>query len=90
MIDRFNDGDTTNTNPVVHPELSIKANYQGGDLQGIIDKLEEGYFDSLGVNTFWVSPIVDNTNIAYQEFPPPHRYFTGYHGYWPVSAIGVE
>jgi cyclomaltodextrinase len=90
MIDRFNDGDISNNNPVVHSELSIKANYQGGDLQGIIDKLEEGYFDSLGVNTFWVSPIVDNTNIAYQEFPPPHRYFTGYHGYWPVSAIGVE
>lgn len=90
MIDRFNDGDSTNNNPVVHPELSLKANYQGGDLQGIIDKIEEGYFDSLGVNTFWISPIVDNTSIAYQEFPPPHRYFTGYHGYWPVSATDVE
>jgi glycosidase len=90
MIDRFNDGDTTNNNPVKHPELSIKANYQGGDLQGIIDKLEDGYFDSLGVNTFWISPIVNNTNNAYQEFPPPHRYFTGYHGYWPVSEIEVE
>jgi len=90
MIDRFNDGDTTNNNPIEHPELSYKANYQGGDLQGIIDKLEDGYFDSLGVNTFWISPIVDNTNNAYQEFPPPHRYFTGYHGYWPVSAVDVE
>jgi glycosidase len=90
MIDRFNDGDTSNNNPVVHSELSIKANYQDGDLQGIIDKIEEGYFDSLGVNTFWISPIVDNTNKAYEEFPPPHRYFTGYHGYWPVSATGVE
>jgi glycosidase len=90
MIDRFNDGDTTNNNPVDHPELSSKANYQGGDLQGIIDKLEEGYFDSLGVNTFWISPIVDNTNNAYMEFPPPHRYFTGYHGYWPISAVDVE
>jgi glycosidase len=90
MIDRFNDGDTTNNNPVEHPELSFKANYQGGDLQGIIDKLEDGYFDSLGVNTFWISPIVDNTNIAYKEFPTPHRYFTGYHGYWPVSAVDVE
>ena len=90
MIDRFYDGDTTNSNPVVHPELSIKANYQGGDLQGIIDKIEEGYFDSLGINTFWVSPIVDNTNNAYEEFPPPHRYFTGYHGYWPISATNVE
>jgi len=90
MIDRFNDGDTINNNPVVHPELSFKANYQGGDLQGIIDKIDEGYFDSLGINTFWISPIVDNTNKAYKEYPPPHRYFTGYHGYWPVSEIEVE
>jgi glycosidase len=90
MIDRFYDGDTTNSIPVEHPELSFQANYQGGDLQGIIDKLEDGYFDSLGVNTFWISPIVDNTNNAYQEYPPPHRYFTGYHGYWPISDTRVE
>lgn len=90
MIDRFNDGDSTNNKPVEHPELSVKANYQGGDLQGILDKINEGYFDSLGINTFWLSPIVDNTNNAYKEYPPPHRYFTGYHGYWPISLEGVE
>jgi len=90
MIDRFFDGDSKNNNPVVHLKLSFQANYQGGDLQGIIDKLEKGYFDSLGVNTFWISPVVDNTNEAYEEYPPPHRYFTGYHGYWPISATRVE
>lgn len=90
MIDRFYDGDTTINNPVQHPELSYKANYQGGDLQGIINKIEDGYFDKLGVNTFWISPIVDNTNNAFQEYPAPHRYFTGYHGYWPVSSTEVE
>lgn len=90
MIDRFSDGDTAINNPVVHPELSYKANYQGGDLQGIINKLEEGYFDKLGINTLWISPIVHNTNNAFREYPAPHRYFTGYHGYWPVSATEVE
>jgi cyclomaltodextrinase len=90
MIDRFYDGDTSNSKPVLHPELTIQANYQGGDIQGIIDKLEDGYFDSLGVNTFWISPLVDNTNKAYKEYPPPHRYFTGYHGYWPISDTRVE
>ena len=90
MIDRFYDGDTTNSVQVDNPNLPLKANYQGGDLQGIIIKLEEGYFDSLGVNTIWISPVVDNTNNAYEEFPPPHRYFTGYHGYWPISATKVE
>ncbi len=90
MIDRFNDGDKSNSIPVQHPELSTKANYQGGDFQGIIDKLEEGYFDSLGINTIWISPVVDNTDIAFKEYPEPHRWYSGYHGYWPIDAERVE
>ena len=90
MVDRFNDGDSTNDKPIVHDSLFKQANYNGGDLQGIINKINDGYFDSLGVNTFWISPIVDNTNKAYREYPSPHRYYTGYHGYWPVSLDGVE
>jgi glycosidase len=90
MIDRFNNGDTLNDNPVQDDSLFSPANYRGGDLKGIIDKIEEGYFTKLGINTFWISPIVDNTNNAYREYPPPHRYYTGYHGYWPVSATKVE
>jgi len=90
MIDRFSNGDKSNDNPIVHDSLFAPANYQGGDLQGIINKMEEGYFDKLGVNAFWISPIVDNTNTAYREFPAPHRWYTGYHGYWPVSSTKVE
>jgi len=90
MVDRFNDGDSTNDKPIAHDSLFKQANYNGGDLQGILDKINDGYFDSLGVNTFWISPIVDNTDKAYREYPPPHRYYTGYHGYWPVSLEGVE
>jgi cyclomaltodextrinase len=90
MIDRFSDGDKTNSIPVEHPELHEVANYQGGDLQGIIDKLKEGYFTELGINTLWISPVVDNTPNAFKEYPPPHRYYTGYHGYWPVHPTRVE
>lgn len=90
MIDRFNNGDPSNDNPVNHDSLFTPANYNGGDLQGIINKISEGYFDQLGINTFWISPIVDNTNNAYREYPPPHRYYTGYHGYWPISLESVE
>ena len=90
MIDRFNNGDKSNDNPIVHDSLFAQANYQGGDLQGIINKIEAGYFDNLGVNAFWISPIVDNTNNAYREYPAPHRWYTGYHGYWPTSANKVE
>ena len=90
MIDRFSNGDKANDNPIKHDSLFTPANYQGGDLQGIINKMESGYFDKLGVNAFWISPIVDNTNNAYREYPAPHRWYTGYHGYWPTSANKVE
>ncbi len=90
MIDRFYDGDSSNDKPVKLPGLSYKANYQGGDFQGIIDKINSGYFDSLGVNTLWLSPVVDNPDSAYREYPAPHRLYTGYHGYWPLHSYRVE
>ena len=90
MIDRFYDGDSSNDKPVILPDLSYKANYQGGDFQGIIDKINSGYFDSLGINTLWLSPVVDNPDSAYREYPPPHRLYTGYHGYWPLHSYRVE
>lgn len=90
MIDRFFNGDRTNDNPIKHDSLFYPANYQGGDLIGIIDKIKESYFNRLGINTIWMSPIVDNTNNAYREYPAPHRWYTGYHGYWPVSTTKVE
>ncbi|MFQ5772874.1 MAG: alpha-amylase family glycosyl hydrolase, partial [bacterium] len=90
MIDRFFDGDSSNSHPVIHDSLAPKVNYMGGDLQGIIDKLAEGYFDSLGVNTLWLSPVNQNTNEAFKEWPPPHRYVSAYHGYWPTHPEKVE
>jgi glycosidase len=90
MIDRFNDGDRSINNPIAHDSLSEKANYMGGDFQGIINKLNEGYFDSLGINTIWLSPVYDNPNEAYKEAPEPHRWFSGYHGYWPINSTDTE
>lgn len=90
MIDRFCDGDRSNDKPVVHDSIFYQANYQGGDFKGISRKIDEGYFDSLGVNTLWISPVNDNPDGAYQEYPLPHRWYSGYHGYWPISDTKVE
>lgn len=90
MIDRFYDGDPSLNNPVQHDSLHEKANYMGGDLQGIINKIHEGYFDSLSVNVFWISPVYDNPNEAFKEYPAPHRYYSGYHGYWPIHHLNIE
>jgi cyclomaltodextrinase / maltogenic alpha-amylase / neopullulanase len=90
MVDRFLDGDPSNTRPVPHDSVASRANYHGGDLQGILQKMEEGYFERLGVNTLWLSPVVQNTERAHREYPPPHRFYTGYHGYWPTHPTRVD
>ena len=90
VVDRFFDGDPANTAPVGAPGLDPRADYQGGDLAGVLAKLRDGYFDRLGVNALWLSPVIDNPDRAYREFPEPHRLYAGYHGYWPVRPRAVE
>ncbi|HJT82061.1 MAG TPA: alpha-amylase family glycosyl hydrolase, partial [Chthoniobacterales bacterium] len=53
-------------------------------------KIEDGYFEKLGVNTIWVAPLNRNPSVAYQEYPEPRRWYTGYHGYWPVSSTELD
>ncbi|MCK5520187.1 hypothetical protein KAJ27_15130 [bacterium] len=90
MIDRFYNANQSNDKPVVHHGLAERANFQGGDLQGILKKIEEGYFNHLGVNTLWISPWLETSSKAFQETPQPHRWFSGYHGYWPVKARSID
>ncbi|MDB6148362.1 MAG: hypothetical protein JWO45_2026, partial [Spartobacteria bacterium] len=90
FTDRFSDGDRSNDHPVDNPNVAPPANYHGGDLTGIRQKIEDGYFERLGVNTVWVAPLNKNPAGAYQESPEPHRWYTGYHGYWPVSSTELD
>ena len=90
MVDRFNNADKTNDNPVKDERVLPQANYYGGDLAGVKQKIDEGYFTSMGFNSLWISPVFQNPYVAYQEFPEPHRWFSGYHGYWPISLSQVD
>ncbi len=90
MTDRFLNGDPSNDRPIVHPEILPPANWQGGDWAGIRQKIRDGYFTSLGVNVLWLAPLNANPNIPYREYLPPHRVYSGYHGYWPISPTQPE
>ena len=90
LVDRFCDGDSTNDQKVEFKDLKPKANYFGGDLAGITAKIKAGYFDSLHINTLWISPILQNPEGAYKEFPEPHDWYSGYHGYWPISLTRID
>ena len=90
LVDRFCNGDPTNDKKVAHPDIKPQANYYGGDLEGIRKKIDDGYFKSLNINTLWISPIVQNPETAFREFPEPHDWYSGYHGYWPISLTQID
>ncbi len=90
MVDRFHNGNPDRDEPVDDPEVAPRANFHGGDLDGVLEKLEEGYFTDLGVNAVWFSPITQNPLEAYVEFPEPKRKYTGYHGYWPITLTTID
>jgi len=85
MVDRFYDGDPSNN---VSLGLEKPADYDGGDLVGLKQKIDAGYFDQLGVNTLWITSPFDNADMAYPG-TDGHQY-SGYHGYWPKDLTKVE
>ena len=72
MVDRFNNGDMSNDKNVNTEDPKA---YQGGDFQGIIDKLD--YIKDMGFTAIWLTPIFDNQPM-------------GYHGYWITDFYKTE
>ncbi len=60
----------------------------GGDLDGVTRLLREGYFEALGVNALWLSPLYDNPEEP--ELGRDGHLAQGYHGYWPADPARVE
>jgi len=89
MIDRFKNGNANNDSTVHDANISPKANYFGGDIAGITQEIEAGFFDSLGLNTVWISPITQNPWNAWGLWDKGGQTstFSGYHGYWPISNV---
>jgi glycosidase len=86
FVDRFRNGDPTNDLPVGGVETA--ANYQGGDWAGVIEAIDNGYFDDLGVNALWITVPMDNPN-APGVGSDGHQH-SGYHGYWPSDLDRTE
>ena len=90
MVDRFANADTTNDRPLNIPTVHPRADYHGGDIKGITAKIKDGYFQKLGINTVWMSPIVKNPEGAFGKWPDPETQFSAYHGYWPISFTEID
>lgn len=78
--DRFYDGNTSNDKAYNTTDVFDKKgslSYHGGDFAGLEQKLD--YLEDLGVNTIWITPIVENSDAKTGDDGIPT---TGYHGYW--------
>lgn len=87
VTDRFVDGDPANNKPVAG--VVAAANFQGGDLAGVTQKIEAGYFDKLGVRALWLTPFYTQPDVAYKD-PSGKHDVAAYHGYWPIKARQVD
>ena len=83
MTDRFFDGNESNNTASGADTYGANPGlYHGGDFAGVTAKLD--YLQDLGVNTIWLTPIVENiagvtvTDEGKEDVP----YNAAYHGYW--------
>jgi glycosidase len=92
MVDRFYNGDKNNDLPTPDSTIQPIANYMGGDLAGVEQKINQHFFTNLGTNTIWLSPITQNPYDAWGNWNKGnvHSTFSGYHGYWPISNTQVD
>ncbi|MFB2934255.1 alpha-amylase family glycosyl hydrolase [Aerosakkonemataceae cyanobacterium BLCC-F154] len=78
VVDRFFDGDPENSegpNPELYdPEAKDWGKYWGGDLQGVIDKLD--YLKNLGVTAIWLTPLFEQVEDLFVEQAAIHGYWT--------------
>ncbi len=79
--DRFADGDPSNNSIAGMLEQNVdRANpygRHGGDIQGIIDRLD--YLEDLGVTALWINPLTENDNRR-----------QSYHGYAATDLYRID
>ncbi len=88
LTDRFNNADPSNDTNFGRTEpAGPLRGFMGGDLAGITQKIEEGYFKALGVNAIWFTPVVEQIHGDTDE-GTGNSY--GYHGYWAKDWTALD
>jgi alpha-amylase len=80
LTDRFNNGNPENDLNYDRTDTTGPLRgFMGGDIEGITQKIKEGYFTDLGINAIWFTPVVEQVHGATDE-GTGNTY--AYHGYW--------
>ncbi len=88
LIDRFKNGNPANDTAAGRArDAGLLRGFEGGDFAGVLQKIEDGYFDSLGVNAIWMTPFVEQIHGGVDEGTGKTY---GYHGYWTRDWTAVD
>lgn len=86
LTDRFYNGNTENDGEDCDP--SDPGKYHGGDFAGVTEKLD--YLKELGINTIWITPIVQNISEGQPTGEEDVSEMYGYHGYWAEDFTKLD
>ncbi|MBF8455766.1 alpha-amylase [Kaistella sp. G5-32] len=88
LTDRFQNGDKSNDVNFGRTEKTgVLRGFEGGDLRGIIQKLDDNYFSDLGINAIWMTPLVEQIHGATNE-GTGNTY--AFHGYWAKDWTALD
>lgn len=87
MLDRFNNGDSSNDLGGLSGDRSITGfdpadvgYFHGGDIKGLNSKLE--YIKQLGFTALWITPVVKQNTVQGSS--------AAYHGYWGIDFTTLD
>lgn len=88
LTDRFNNGDKTNDINFDRTKQPAKLRgFKGGDIKGVTQKIKAGYFNNLGINAIWMTPITEQIHGAVDEGT---GLTYGFHGYWAKDWTALD
>jgi len=88
MTDRFNNGDPSNDVNFDRtlPTAPLRG-FEGGDIKGITQKIKDGYFQDLGINAIWFTPVVEQIHGGTDEGT---GFTYAFHGYWTKDWTALD
>lgn len=88
LVDRFNKSEDSNKIYLNRTKTASKLRgFEGGNIKGIIKKIDEGYFEKLGTNVIWLTPIVEQIHDGVDEGT---GLTYGFHGYWTRDWTAID
>lgn len=93
ITDRFYDGNPSNNNAYGRPTVdalgSDAGTFNGGDIEGLTQKLEEGYFEALGVDVLWISAPYEQIHGYIGGGDGAFAHY-GFHGYYALDWTSMD